>query len=43
MSKFIDDIKKIYEKKKDLPNPPSYIKTIKELLELERVENDNQE
>lgn len=37
MSNFIKDIKKLYEEKKDLKNPPNYIKTIKELLELEGV------
>lgn len=35
MSKFMEDIKLLYDEKKDLKNPPSYIKTIKELLELE--------
>jgi len=35
MSKFIEDIKKLYEEKKDMKNPPNYIKTIKKLLELE--------
>ena len=38
MSKFIDDIKKLYEEKKNMKNPPSYINTIKELLELEGIE-----
>lgn len=37
MTKFIDDLKKLYEEKKDSENPPSYLKTIKELLELEGV------
>ena len=41
MSKFIDDIKKLYNEKKDLDNPPKYLKTIKELLELEGIEIDN--
>jgi len=35
MSEFIEDIKKLYEEKKDIKNPPKYIRTIKELLELE--------
>lgn len=35
MSKFIEDIKKLYEEKKDSKKPPRYIKTIKQLLELE--------
>jgi hypothetical protein len=37
MSKFIEDIKKLYEEKKDMKTPPDYIKTIKKLLELEGV------
>lgn len=41
MSKFIDDIKKLYETKKGLSNPPKYLKTIKELLELEGIEVDS--
>jgi len=44
MTKFIENIKKLYEEKKDLKNPPNYIKTLKELLELEGVkikENDH--
>jgi len=30
-----EDIKILYEKKKDLPNAPNYIKTIRELIKLE--------
>lgn len=41
MSKFIENIIKLYEEKKDLKNPPTYIKTLKELLELEGVKLDN--
>lgn len=37
MSKFIEDIKKLYEEKKDMDNPPDYIKIIKKLLELEGI------
>lgn len=40
MSKFIEDIKKLYEEKKNLKHPPSYIKTIKELLDLEGIETE---
>lgn len=32
---FIEELKKIYEEKKDSKNPPSYIKIIEELLKLE--------
>ena len=41
MSKFIEDIKELYGEKKDMKNPPKYIKIIKELLELEGVETGN--
>lgn len=39
MSEFIKDIKKLYEEKQKLKNPPKYLKTIKKLLELEKCEN----
>lgn len=35
MSKFISELKKIYEEEKDLKNPPNYLKTIKEILEID--------
>lgn len=34
MDSFIKTIEKVYEEKKDLPNPPKYVKTIEELLKL---------
>lgn len=40
MSKCINDLKKLYEEKKKMKNPPSYLKTIKEILELEGIEID---
>lgn len=36
MNKFYKDIEKLYNKKKNLPNPPEYIKTIEELLKLHK-------
>jgi hypothetical protein len=35
MSKFISELKKIYEEEKDLKNPPMCLKTIKEILEID--------
>ena len=35
MSKFISRLKKIYEEEKDLKNPPSYLKIIEEILEVD--------
>jgi hypothetical protein len=35
MSEFIDKLKEIYEDEKDLENPPSYLKTIEEILEID--------
>lgn len=35
MSKFVSELKKIYEEEKDLKNPPKYLKTIKEILEID--------
>lgn len=35
MSNFRDTIVKIYEEKKDLKNPPEYLKIIEELINLE--------
>ena len=35
MSKFISELKKIYEEEKDLKNPPKYLKTIKKILEID--------
>ncbi len=37
MSEFIESIKLLYEEKKNLENPPKYVKILKELLELEGV------
>lgn len=39
MSEFIDKLKEIYEDEKDLENPPSYLKTIKEILEIDTTLN----
>lgn len=41
MSKFIEDIKKLYEEKKNMETPPKYVKTIKEILELEEISLNN--
>ena len=38
-----EDIKKAFEKRKNLSNPPKYVETMKKLLELEGIETDNQE
>lgn len=35
MSEFVDKLKEIYEDEKDLENPPSYLKTIEEILEID--------
>ncbi|WP_321421908.1 hypothetical protein [uncultured Methanobacterium sp.] len=35
MSKFISELKKIYEEEKDLKNPSKYLKTIKQILEID--------
>lgn len=35
MNKFKETLEKMYEDKKDLENPPEYLKIIEELLELE--------
>lgn len=32
MSEYSQKLLKIYEEEKDLPNPPSYLETIKEIL-----------
>lgn len=34
MLELSEDIKTLYEKKKDLPNAPDYINTIRELIKL---------
>ena len=36
--KFVKEIEKIYEKNKNLENPPSYVKLIERLLELEKID-----
>lgn len=35
MSEYNKKLLKIYEEEKDLPNPPSYLQTIKEILEID--------
>lgn len=35
MSEFIDKLKEIYENEKDLEKPPSYLKTIKEIIDID--------
>lgn len=35
MSEFIDNLRKIYEDDKHLENPPSYLGTIKEILDID--------
>lgn len=40
MSEFIDKLREIYENEKNLENPPSYLKTIKEILETENFLNE---
>ncbi|WP_156095934.1 hypothetical protein [Methanobacterium sp. SMA-27] len=37
ISKFIAKIHALYDEKKDLKNPPSYLKDIEELLKLEKL------
>ncbi|WP_321421700.1 hypothetical protein [uncultured Methanobacterium sp.] len=39
MSEFISKLKRIYEEEKDLPNPPSYLNDIKEILNIEKLLN----
>lgn len=39
MSEFISKLKRIYEEEKDLPNPPSYLNDIKEILDIEKLLN----
>jgi len=41
MSEFISKLKKIYEEEKDLPNPPSYINDIKDILNIEKLLNED--
>jgi len=41
MSEFISKLKKIYEEEKNLPNPPSYLNDIKEILNIEKLLNED--
>lgn len=43
MSRYHDDLKKLYENKKNLRKPPKYIKIIEELLELEEEDENEQQ
>lgn len=43
MSEFIEKLKKIYEDDKDLENPPSYLKTIEEILEIDSSLNEQED
>jgi len=33
MSEFVDKLKELYERKKDMENPPEYLRTVKDILE----------
>jgi len=33
MSEFVDKLKELYERKKDMENPPEYLGTVKDILE----------
>ncbi len=37
MSEFIDKLKELYEKKKDMKNPPKYLKTVKDILVMNNI------
>lgn len=37
LSKFVEDLRKLYDVKKRLQNPPKYLKTLREYLELEGI------
>lgn len=41
MSEFISKLKRIYEEEKDLPNPPSYLNDIKDILNIEQQLNED--
>lgn len=43
MSEFIDKLKEIYEDEKNQEKPPSYLKTIEEILEIDRSLNEEQD